>query len=247
MADRAADPGPGAWTRASFAGRLRETLLPRPETPTHLDQFRLAAVLFFVQFVAGTPHLVLTLRSKRLGKHAGEVSFPGGRFDPAVDADATDAALREAREEVGVDPGGVEVVGYLENVHTLTRYCVVPVVALAKDELEAPRWPLPVSRAEVVRVALVPLEFFQAARPPVFRQTAIEFGGRPFPVYSFRWRDLNVWGATAHLIVSFLRVVGLPGPPASEARRFSPEEILEFVRPETTPRFPVRRRSAGEG
>ncbi|MHA1732040.1 MAG: NUDIX hydrolase [Promethearchaeota archaeon] len=219
-----------------FARQTRGKLMQAPVVE-RVEGFTPSAVLMLFQFVGGEPHLVLTLRTTSLGRHSGEVSFPGGKVEPGVDASPLQTALRETTEEVGVPASEVEVLGFLDNFPTLTRYYITPVVGLREVEVGDTGWDLPVSKAEVARVVLAPLSFFETARPPVFRETAFDFPAGKFPIYSFQYGDLNIWGATAHLIVSFLQVTGRPCPPTSGTRRFSAKEILEKV-PVHDPEFP---------
>src|ERR1700674_1130929 len=93
-----------------------------------------AAVL--VPIVMGAePSLLLTRRTSHLTKHAGQVSFPGGRIDPE-DANAEAAALREAREEIGLDPANVEVIGRMDDYVTGTGYSITPLLGLAPPGLQ---------------------------------------------------------------------------------------------------------------
>ena len=86
-----------------------------------------AAVLLLVVNHPGEPTVVFTQRTAHLADHAGQISFPGGRVEE-VDEGPAQTALREAREEVGIDPAGIEILGELPDYHTSTGYRVRPVV-----------------------------------------------------------------------------------------------------------------------
>lgn len=149
----------------------------------------------------GEAHVVLTRRSRRLRAHAGEVSFPGGRAEPD-DADLVATALREANEEVGLDPTGVTILGELDHLATITSGSfIVPYVA------EVPACPdlLPCS-AEVDRVLHVPLSELMA--PGVFREERWVFGeGIDRPIVFFDLVGDTVWGATAAMLRQLLGFV----------------------------------------
>jgi 8-oxo-dGTP pyrophosphatase MutT (NUDIX family) len=107
---------------------------------------------------AGELHAVFTKRRDDLKRHAGEISFPGGRRDPG-DADLTATALREAHEEIGLPPDAVEIVGALPPTPTfVTNYAVYPFVGLIEPGFE---WEL--ADAEVAYVLEFPLEAVRAA------------------------------------------------------------------------------------
>jgi 8-oxo-dGTP pyrophosphatase MutT (NUDIX family) len=155
----------------------------------------------------GDAGVLLTRRSTELRNHAGQISFPGGRIDPGETE--IDAALREAREEVGLDPADVEVVGELDHLATIvSRSHIVPVVGRATDQLAlAPASP------EVERVLWVPLgEFVRADTFRVERWTVPwGLGGAQETrqseermLYFFELDDETVWGATAHVLVDLL-------------------------------------------
>lgn len=114
--------------------RIREALAERPPRRISLPSFQRAAVLVSVLRRREGPTLLFTRRSDGLRRHRGEISFPGGRLEGAEDARA--AALREAREEVALDPGGVEVIGDLDDRPSVTQYLVTPVVGLVADPPE---------------------------------------------------------------------------------------------------------------
>ena len=142
--------------------------------------------------------VLLTRRSMEMRTHRGEISFPGGRLDPGETA--ADAALREAHEEVGLDPALVSVEGELEHLNTIvSRSYIVPVVA----SLAAPVDVLPTS-PEVDRVLWVPLDEF--TRPDTYRSE--RWGAPPTDrlLHFFELDDETVWGATASVIVQLLSV-----------------------------------------
>lgn len=155
----------------------------------------------------GELHVVLTRRAQTLRTHKGEVSFPGGRADPGETH--LEAALREAQEEVFLDPDVVEPLGELDHLTTVTRRAyIVPVVGLIHGEPELGRNP-----AEVEAVLHVPLAELMA--PGVFREERWGEGEMSRPVYFFDLVGDTVWGATAALLRQLLaRLTGTdPGGP----------------------------------
>ena len=156
--------------------------------------------------------MLLTRRSTALRNHAGEISFPGGRIDPGETAVA--AALREADEEVGLDPAAVEVVGELDHLTTVvSRSHIVPVVAPAAAQLAlapavAGGRAGPVGAARRARCAPTP------TAPSAGRAPGL--GGAQDPervLHFFELDDETVWGATAHMLVDLLWRVGGVQPP----------------------------------
>jgi 8-oxo-dGTP pyrophosphatase MutT (NUDIX family) len=140
--------------------------------------------------------VLLTRRSMDMRTHRGEISFPGGRLDPGETA--ADAALREAHEEVGLDPALVNVEGELEHLNTVvSRSYIVPVVGTVAAPVEL----RPNSR-EVDRVLWVPLAEF--IRPDTYRSE--RWGTPPTDrlLHFFELDDETVWGATASVIVQLL-------------------------------------------
>jgi 8-oxo-dGTP pyrophosphatase MutT (NUDIX family) len=157
---------------------------------------RHSAVLVALAPGATGVEVLLTRRSMDMRTHRGEISFPGGRLDPGETA--ADAALREANEEVGLDPSVVRVEGELEHLNTIvSRSYIVPVVA----SLAAPVEVAPAS-PEVDRVLWVPLGEF--TRPDTYRSE--RWGSPPTDrlLHFFELDDETVWGATASVIVQLL-------------------------------------------
>ncbi|MBI4455681.1 MAG: CoA pyrophosphatase [Acidobacteria bacterium] len=106
--------------------RIRRVLEVRERRRLALDAFHPAAVLIPILQRAHGPVVLFTRRSEALPQHGGQISFPGGRCD--VGEDACTAALREAREEVALDPAGVEILGSLDDQPSVSRFVVTPVV-----------------------------------------------------------------------------------------------------------------------
>lgn len=201
-------PGrPAPWThlaparrRLSLADvRERLTVLPPGAGPVPLVDGSLpAAVLVPLYDAAGEATVILTKRPDTMPSHQGEISFPGGKFDPAVDTDLEDTALREAQEEIGLPPGEVEVVARLEGIATVaSRFMITPFVGFLSS-----RPALTPNPGEVVRVLEVPLSDLMA--DDVYREEQWDTRGYDFDVHFYELSDETVWGATARVLTSFL-------------------------------------------
>ncbi len=161
-----------------------------------------AAVLVPLQRFPDDPHLIFTERRLDLRRHAGEISFPGGRRDGPSE-ELLDTALREAREEVAIDPATVELIGALPPIGTfVTSYKVHPFVALVPDGLELD--PNPDEVAAVLRFSLVQLREGFAMRRLVRR-------GVPIRTPTYTVGEHMIWGATARILGHLLE--RLPQPP----------------------------------
>lgn len=141
--------------------------------------------------------VLLTRRTAHLRRHSGQISFPGGGVE-AGDAGAEGTALREAREEIGLDPARVEVLGRLPEYHTRTDFRVTPVVALV-----APPFELRLDAQEVDEAFEVPLTFL--LDPANHQRHAREFQGRQVPYFAIPYREYYIWGATAAMLVNLYR------------------------------------------
>jgi 8-oxo-dGTP pyrophosphatase MutT (NUDIX family) len=178
-------PGSERWP-APMREQLTATLKP-------------AGVLIPVMQRTATLSVLLTQRSADLKHHAGQVSFPGGRMEEQDD-DVCFAALRETREEVGIEPHHVSVIGYLGAMPTITGYAVTPVVGLVSDAAE-----LVIDRTEVEYAFEVPLDFLLDERNDQWVER--EFHGRLFPMVEFHYEDQRIWGATAQMILTFRKIL----------------------------------------
>lgn len=159
----------------------------------------LAAVLIPVFERDGEAHAVFTRRTDTVRHHKGEISFPGGARDPG-DEDLARTALREAQEEIGLEPSAVRVLGELDDIPTfVTGYLVSPFVGWVP---EGYAWhPRDVEVAEVLELPLGEL-----ARVEVLEQwTRADL---TFPMYVYAIGDARIWGATARIVSQLLRVAG---------------------------------------
>lgn len=179
----------------SFADLIAETT----HDPAHARAPRLSAVLVTLTDAlpdAPGTHVLLTRRSSRLRNHAGEVSFPGGRADRGEGVVA--AALREAHEEVALDPATVTVHGELPHVRTMVSVShIVPIVATVAEPA-----PLRVNPAEVDAAYWVPLDTLTAAG--VHHREIWPLRSSKLPMDFFDLADDVIWGATARMLVSLL-------------------------------------------
>ena len=157
---------------------------------------RAAAVLVAITDRA-EPGVILTVRREHLRNHAGQISFPGGRVDPE-DADVTAAALREAHEEIGLDPSAVTLWGLADTYRTVTNFLVTPVIGSV-----APDLPLAPHEDEVAEWFEAPLAF--VLDPANQIAVEAEFKGRTRTYYQINWEGRKIWGATAAMLVNLSR------------------------------------------
>jgi 8-oxo-dGTP pyrophosphatase MutT (NUDIX family) len=159
------------------------------------EPLRPAAVLVgLVERGQGT-QVLLTRRHEQLKHHAGQISFPGGRIE-ADDAGPVAAALREAREEVGLDAAHAQPLGFLDPFVTITGFHVVPVVARVDAAFRAVADP-----DEVDEVFEAPLAFL--LDPANERNFEAEFAGRRRRIVEIPFGAYRIWGATAAMLVNF--------------------------------------------
>jgi 8-oxo-dGTP pyrophosphatase MutT (NUDIX family) len=187
----------------SLAARLQKGLESTPTLPPlpgDLIEGTAAAQVPAAVLVGVTdrsdPGIILTVRRDNMRTHAGQVAFPGGRIDPGEDAPS--AALREAWEELGLDPGAVEIVSATDPYLTVTGYTVTPVVGVVR-----PDQPLSPHEFEVADWFEAPLQFVLDPANHLLKSAL--FQGRERHYYEILWNDRRIWGATAAMIVNLSR------------------------------------------
>ena len=159
-----------------------------------------AAVLVPLAWQDDEWHLLYTRRTDRVESHKGQVSFPGGACDEG-ETTPEETALREAQEEIGLDPDNVRVLGRLPNLITISHYRVTPVVGVIT------KWPtvFRVGEHEVARVFTMPLGWLANE----LNRWQFEMPGRRRSVIAYHPYDGELlWGATARMTVDFLKVLG---------------------------------------
>jgi len=136
--------------------------------------------------------LILTKRSKRMPVHAGEVSFPGGRWQSG-DRDTQHTALRETQEEIGLEPDRIHIIQPLDKVHTLTGYLISPYLAeietIAGYQLQDD---------EVDELITLPMEL--VLQKKCYQSMQRQFGGVTVKTLCFKHPEFLIWGATAKIM-----------------------------------------------
>ena len=166
---------------------------------TGVQRLKCAAVLVPLIWHENEWHLLYTRRTDRVESHKGQVSFPGGACDEG-ETTPEQTALREAQEEIGLDPQDVKVLGRMANLITITYFRVTPVVGVIK-------WPavFRVGEHEVARIFTIPLGWL--ANPS--NRWQFDRPGTDLSLIAYHPYDGELlWGATARMTVDFLKVLG---------------------------------------
>jgi 8-oxo-dGTP pyrophosphatase MutT (NUDIX family) len=186
----------------SLADRLRAALQRAPVVPLLAgdDHSATVAPMPAAVLIAITdrpePGVILTVRHADMRTHAGQVAFPGGRIDAGEDSAA--AALREAWEELGLEPKMVETVASLDPYRTITGFAVTAIVGVVPHDL-----PLAPHEPEVADWFEAPLGF--VLDPANQALESVLFEGVQRHYYRIDWNGRNIWGATAAMLVNLSR------------------------------------------
>ena len=193
---------------ADVAALLRKRLEPVERVDMLSDALegqlpyaRKAAVLLGLFDQEGEPTILFIRRSSTLRAHSGEIAFPGGGVDQ-TDSSPIMAALREAQEEIGLDPARVEVLGVLQPVFTVvSNYLVIPVVAFLPRGLGT----LQLQESEVTEIILAPLH--DLTNPDIFHTEEWMRVGRTRTVYFYDYGSYRIWGVTARILNELLEML----------------------------------------
>ncbi|UCC20426.1 MAG: CoA pyrophosphatase [Promethearchaeota archaeon] len=207
---------------------IKESLYPC-DSPLRItikdDFFTKAAVLFSIIPYEEKPYeLILIHRSNKGTRHRGEMSFPGGKFDPSLDKSIKDTALRETEEEIGVPRENINILGCLDDFPTMTRYIITPFLGIINKNQTLVK-----DAREVQRILKIPISFFTSKIN--FREQAVDIEDRKFPIFYFNYIDdiskqnYTIWGATAFLIVTFIEKIYGFTMSALGLKRFKLEKI----------------------
>ncbi|KAL6865225.1 hypothetical protein ACP4OV_016376 [Aristida adscensionis] len=185
------------------AAAVEEALPGRPRSAA--SNFHAAVLVCLFEDPQGGPRVLLTKRAASLSSHSGEVSLPGGKVDEG-DADAKETALREAKEEIGLDPALVSVVTVLEPFLSKNGLNVVPVIGMISDkDLFKPV----LNKAEVEDIFDAPLEMF--LKDDHRRTKQMNWMGLDIPVQFFDYeadgKKFVIWGLTAHILTRAAAVI----------------------------------------
>jgi 8-oxo-dGTP pyrophosphatase MutT (NUDIX family) len=167
----------------------------KPKTIAETSSY--AAVLVPV-LLEREPEILLTVRSAHLKSHPGEVSFPGGMYEPA-DATQAQTALRETHEEVGVEPRFFKTIGQLSPVVSRAGFRVFPIVAIADKPLQTHA-----NEDEIAEIFTVPWQFFATEKPELKK---VSRGSMQFYMPHFYFENKHIWGLTAMVLLELVNLV----------------------------------------
>jgi 8-oxo-dGTP pyrophosphatase MutT (NUDIX family) len=155
----------------------------------HDGKNKIASVLVVI-YGRDEPHVIMTEKPKYLKFHAGEISFPGGKYEKD-DSDLLDTAIRETREEIGLEISRYQVIGQLESVVTLnSRFKIMPFVCIIDKVSDL------LANSEVEEIFHIPLTSFLST----IKEESIRINDMTEKMYTFDYKGKIVWGASARIL-----------------------------------------------
>jgi len=183
--------------------RIRAILSHRKKVSIYDPEVIRAAVLIPLFKKNGQTHLLFTRRTEKVAYHKKQISFPGGRQDPGEDLLTT--ALRETREEMGIEPKDVTLLGELDDVCTFSSpFCISPFVGVIPYP-----YSFRINREEIEDIIEIPLAAF--LHQAKFRQEFRERNGLLAPVYFYEHQGDTIWGATARILKQLVDFIATEG------------------------------------
>ncbi len=182
-----------------FKAQLQTLLAQRVRRQLHDPTLTPAAVLIPLLVKDQEWHVLVTQRSENVEHHKGQISFPGGAWDPE-DIDLQATALRETYEEIGIPPEEVEILGALDDFQTISRFAVTPYVGAIPHP-----FPYRLNSHEVEAVVEVPLTFL--LEPAHLRVEHLEREGTIHEVLIWQYGPYTIWGATARILKNLLDLI----------------------------------------
>lgn len=183
----------------TYIEKIRNSILPISELSTvQLDGIRSAAVLVPLVWEEDQWRLIFIHRSEAGRLHSGEVSFPGGAME-TMDRDLVDTALRETKEEIGIPPHTVEILGLLSPLISVTNYHVTPIVGLVQ-------WPqkLTLDQHEVMRAFTIETDWLSDSENWQEREVDLPLRGKVKSIFYNEYKGEILWGLTARMTQNFL-------------------------------------------
>ena len=174
--------------------------------------------------------IIMTGRSPKLKHHTGEMSFPGGKFDPKQDDSLKDTALRETYEEIGVSPENIRIIGNLDDLPTLTGWTIRVFVAILEIP---PDFKFKINQDEVSALVKIPIEYI--AQDNLFYKIPFP-KDQNFSMLCFNYEDpelnqnFKIWGASAHMLQEFLKKLYEIKVISPEYNRPTLKECLDAVK-----------------
>lgn len=188
-----------ARRRRLFKQHVQDVLAHHRRQVAEGTDLTCAAVLLPLLYKEGEWYVLFTRRTQDVEHHKGQISFPGGAYEPA-DEDLAVTALRETYEEIGVPPQVVEILGVLDDFPTITDFMVTPFVGILSYPLS-----YRLNASEVEALLEVPLSFF--ADPDGLRVEQWEHRGQIFDILFWDYGSHTIWGATARILKGFLDLI----------------------------------------
>jgi 8-oxo-dGTP pyrophosphatase MutT (NUDIX family) len=185
--------------KESCKRKIRQTLSRREVHTISDNNFFPSAVLLPIYRNGDEYYLVFTKRTQNLKNHKGQVSFPGGAFEGGNDRNLADTALRESFEEIGLRGKDVEILGKLDETTTVSHFIISPFIGAIPYPYE-----FNLSHSEVDELLRVPISTLINESNPS-EQFAIG-NGECLPVYTYRYKNHLIWGATARILRQFLQL-----------------------------------------